>query len=94
MKQTRKAIALLLSVLMTLSVFAIVGNAEGTYTVTFYNRAQNEAQTPVAISTQEGISAGGAATDPAAGKSEAELKQLLAYPTYMEKSFNKWGFDG
>ncbi|MBR6313860.1 MAG: carboxypeptidase regulatory-like domain-containing protein, partial [Clostridia bacterium] len=71
-----------------------VGYADDTYTVTFYNRAQNEAEAPVAISTQEGIAAGGAATDPAAGKSEAELKQLLAYPTYMEKSFNKWGFDG
>ena len=94
MKRTRKTIALLLSILMTLSLFSIVGYADDTYTVTFYNRAQNEAEAPVAISTQEGIAAGGAATDPAAGKSEAELKQLLAYPTYMEKSFNKWGFDG
>lgn len=94
MKRTRKTIALLLSILMTLSLFSIVGYADDTYTVTFYNRAQNEAEAPVAISTQEGIAAGGAATDPAAGKSEAELKQLLAYPTYMEKSFDKWGFDG
>ena len=100
MKRTRKTIALLLSILMTLSLFSIVGYAEdgtenpGPFTVTFYNRAQNEAEAPVAISTQEEIAAGGAATDPAAGKSEAELKTMLVYPAYLEKSFDVWAFDG
>ena len=99
MKQTRKAIALLLSILLTLSVFSIVGYAEGgdenpgPFTVTFYNRSQNESASAEVIDTQT-VEKGQAATDPAAGKTDAELKDLLAFPPYMEKSFNKWGFDG
>lgn len=94
MKRTRKTIALLLSILMTLSLFSIVGYADDTYTVTFYKRAQTGGESPDVVGEPQPVVAGGAATDPAAGKSETELKQLLTYPDYMEKSFYKWGFDG
>ena len=94
MKKTRKAIALLLSVLMTLSLLSIVGYADESYTVTFYNRAQNEEKDPEVIGDPQPVAAGAAASDPAAGKTDAELKELLAYPEEVEKSFDKWVFDG
>ena len=107
MKKTRKAIALLLSVLMTLSLFSIVGYAEegtenpGPFTVHFYSCSQNnEGQTVRLIDTQtvqKGANAKDISKDeddPEKELTEAELKVLLDYPKKKTQPFHKWSFNG
>ena len=99
MKHCKKTIALLMSIVMTLSLFSIVGFAEGgevepagPFTVTFFDRANGEGGSQV-ISTKP-VAKGQSAEDPAAGKDEAALKSLLHYPADPVDSFDKWAFDG
>ena len=99
MKHCKKTIALLLSIVMTLSLFSIVGFAEegdtpaGSYTVTFYDRANGEGN--ATIVSEQTVAAGASATDPLAGiTDEATLKTKLHYPDDPTDSFMKQGFDG
>ena len=104
MKHMKKTISLLLAVLMTLSVFSVVGFAEdgtdpetGTFTVTFYDRAQDTSShdAPTAFETLT-VQAGENAQDPFAGLDNAEIRALnkLTYPEDYEKSFYIWAFTG
>ena len=106
MKHCKKTIALLLSIVMTLSLFSIVGFAEdetpeapGPFTVTFYDRAQNEATAakPIVVNGVDNpqiVAKGEAAVNPVAGKTETELKAILSYPTDPKKTFTKSAFVG
>jgi len=98
MKHCKKTIALLLSVIMTLSLFSIVGFAEDgdtptSFTVKFFDRSEVGFGTPQEVSSQT-VTAGQSAEDPVAGKTEAQLKEVLHFPADPTDSFQKYGFTG
>lgn len=99
MKHCKKTIALLLSVVMTLSLFSVVGFAEDgdtppaeTFTVTFYDRANGESDAKILSSKP--VNKGAPAEDPVAGKTEAEMKEKLHYPEDPANVFTRYAFDG
>ena len=92
MKQCKKTIALLLSIVMTLSLFSVVGFADGEqFTVTFYKSTQSTSEL-VILETQQ-VNPGGSATDHTAGKTEEQLKEMLSYPADATTGY-KWVFKG
>lgn len=99
MKHCKKTIALLLSIVMTLSLFSIVGFAEGgtteapeQFTVKFFDRPDGNGQAQVI--SEEPVTRGEDATDPVADLSEAQLKAKLHFPDDPTDSFQKYGFTG
>ncbi len=99
MKHMKKSIALFLAVLMTLSVFSVVGFAADddpvTYTVTFYKSEQSTSGPAPEVFTTVPVNAGEAAQDPVAGLSKKEIRDLGIKPTYnqgAEQSFYTYEF--
>ena len=99
-KTSKKTMALLLAVLMTLSVFSVVGFAEGTqYTVRFYNQPEHSSfdeegnVQPAAVIYSFPVNAGGSVADPFAGKTTEEIEALgvLAFPQ-TASGFTKLAF--
>ena len=99
MKHMKKTIALFLAVLMTLSVFSVIGFAEGdTVTVTFYDRTQSAASQSQVIPGEkftQKIPVGSNAVDPFAGLTKEEIRAKLKFPEEdeaMRGSHQTWSF--
>ena len=99
MKHMKKSIALFLAVLMTLSVFSVVGFAEGDtdpatagpFTVKFFDCAPGDipGYTPQMITDPVTVEKGGSVEDP-----YEDVKNKLKYPAELDKDFYKWEFTG
>lgn len=99
MKHMKKSIALFLAVLMTLSVFSVVGFAEGDtdsepagpFTVKFFDCAPGDipGYTPQMITDPVTVEKGGSVEDP-----YEDVKSQLKYPKELDKDFYKWEFTG
>ena len=97
MKHMRKTIALFLAVLMTLSVFSVVGFAEGDtdpatagpFTVKFLECAPENGSAPKVIWEVNNVEKGSNVPDP-----YENVKNQLKYPAELDKDFYKWEFTG
>jgi len=105
MKHMKKTIALFLAVLMTLSLFSVIGFAEnetepeaGTgYTVNFYNRGMDlTIQEPEKVIFTGHSNPDGSVTDPFAGKTKKEIRETkkLLYPDNLKREYQYSEFLG